>query len=85
MNPVRGDRLTVREVARLQGFDDDFVFYHTMSAQYVDVFNGIPPIIPRRIGHIIRRVIQISLGIRVASAPNRRQRPNKRVRVDDEA
>ena len=45
--------LTVRECARLQGFDDGFVFVGTASEQYQLVANAFPPSISRKIAAVV--------------------------------
>jgi site-specific DNA-cytosine methylase len=37
--------LTIREVARLQSFPDDFVFYGSKSSCYSMVGNAVPPLV----------------------------------------
>ncbi|OAP54876.1 hypothetical protein AYL99_10576 [Fonsecaea erecta] len=65
MHPGRKDLLTVRELARLQGFPDDFVFYQSTPRQYQDVWAALPPIISKLLGKTILHTIQGSLRARV--------------------
>ncbi len=80
---VRQDLLTVRELARLQGFPDDFVFYQSLAVQYQDVWTALPPIITRLVGKTILQVIQGSLR---AKAVDRQEnvRASKRPRSEGE-
>ncbi|KAL1983481.1 hypothetical protein VTN96DRAFT_10302 [Rasamsonia emersonii] len=48
-HPERGDLLTVRELARLQGFPDDFVFYGSKERQYEQVLEAFPPPVAKAI------------------------------------
>ncbi|OJJ32881.1 hypothetical protein ASPWEDRAFT_42920 [Aspergillus wentii DTO 134E9] len=48
-----GGLLTVRELARIQGFDDDFVFYGTIERQYEEVMQAFPPTIAKRLADTI--------------------------------
>lgn len=51
-------RLTVRMVARLQGFPDDWQISGRKTAAYRQVGNALPPQVARAAGEVIRRAIE---------------------------
>jgi DNA (cytosine-5)-methyltransferase 1 len=51
-------RLTVREAARLQSFDDWFVFEGTKTSQLKQVGNAIPPRLQQHVTAHVRQIIQ---------------------------
>lgn len=51
-------RLTVRMVARLQGFPDSWVFSGKKTAAYRQVGNAFPPPVACRVGEAIRRALE---------------------------
>ena len=56
--PLKGQpRLTVRMVARLQGFPDDWAFEGGKTAAYRQVGNALPPPVATAIGSAIRSVL----------------------------
>ncbi|KAK5651368.1 hypothetical protein OQA88_12525 [Cercophora sp. LCS_1] len=72
----RGDLLTVQELARIQGFQDDFLFYGPPEMQTRDVLAAQPPAVSKAIAKMIRRVIEFS------TEGQNQNSPNKRARVD---
>lgn len=58
IHPVENRRFSVREIARIQSFPDDFVFAaKTVPAKYRLVGNAVPPILGYVIGCAIRDTI----------------------------
>lgn len=53
IHPCRNRILTVREVARLQSFDDDFVFKGSNSDQHQQLANAVPPLLGKAIAEQI--------------------------------
>lgn len=50
--------LTVREAARIQGFDDDFEFLGSMGEQYKMIGNAVPPIFAKKLALAINQLLQ---------------------------
>lgn len=50
--------LTVRELARLQSFDDSFVFYGNSISQQQQVGNAVPPLMAYEIAKQIKEILQ---------------------------
>ena len=53
IHPWRNRILTVREVARLQSFDDDFILTGTGSDQHQQLANAVPPLLGKAIAEQI--------------------------------
>lgn len=53
IHPERNRLISIREAARLQSFSDDFRFYGSLSSQYKQIGNAVPPLLARAIGSMI--------------------------------
>ncbi|HTD23947.1 MAG TPA: DNA cytosine methyltransferase [Terriglobales bacterium] len=61
-------RLTVRMVARLQGFPDEWQFFGKKTAAYKQVGNAFPPPFARAIGESVKACLSAATKMRVAGA-----------------
>ena len=49
IHPIEPRVITVREMARLQSFPDNFIFKGTKSKQMVQIGNAVPPLLAKAI------------------------------------
>jgi DNA (cytosine-5)-methyltransferase 1 len=56
-HPLQHRALTPREAARIQSFDDDFVFYGNKSSVGIQIGNSVPPLLAQAIAQKIRKVL----------------------------
>ncbi len=58
LHPEEDRILSVRECARLQGLDDDFIFYGSLAAKQQQVCNGVPVPMFKYVSKIVRKAIE---------------------------
>ena len=64
IHPIEDRVISVREAARLQSFPDKCIFFGSMTEQYEQVGNAVPPIFARAIGEQIVDVLnKLDLGL----------------------
>jgi DNA (cytosine-5)-methyltransferase 1 len=57
IHPICDRALTPREGARLQSFDDDFLFSGNRSQVVKQIGNAVPPLLGRAIGEALAKVL----------------------------
>jgi len=55
IHPGLNRALTPREAARIQSFDDSFIFYGNKTSVGKQIGNAVPPLVARVLAHIIRK------------------------------
>lgn len=66
LHPFIARTLSVRECARLQTFDDEFIFTGSSARQFTQVGNAVPPLLAE---HFARQIMQQEFGVSLESQP----------------
>ena len=53
IHPFHDRTITVREAARFQSFPDSFEFSGSMTSQFRQVGNAVPPLLAKRLGEAV--------------------------------
>lgn len=56
VHPVKNRTITPREAARLQSFDDDFIFYGNKSTVIKQIGNAVPPLFAYYLANVILEI-----------------------------
>jgi DNA (cytosine-5)-methyltransferase 1 len=71
IHPFQNRGLTVREGARLQSFDDDYIFCCSRTSQYLQVGNAVPPLLAQVVAQEIFNAVE-------RATPLRQKKPAER-------
>ena len=63
IHPEQDRTISIREAARFQSFPDWFVFEGTLSDQYNQVGNAVPPLLARAVAMEVRKLLSTKKGI----------------------
>jgi len=58
IHPRQTRSITVREAARVQSFRDDYVFTGSVSDQWVQVGNSVPPVLAEAVARSFLQVLR---------------------------
>ena len=59
IHPTQNRSITPREAARIQTFPDDYIFFGSRSAQFIQIGNAVPPVLAEAIAKVILKFLQI--------------------------